>query len=73
MTYRPAAGSSPLSIHSTFVVQFRDETDVAYGRIAGRIEHVASRESASFRSWPEMKEFMANVLGKVRTNAPETT
>ena len=73
MTHRPAAGKSPLSIHRAFVVQFRDETDVVHGRIAGRIEHVATRETASFRSWPEMKEFMANVLGKVRTNAPETT
>ncbi len=73
MMHRPAPGSSPLSIHRAFVVQFRDETDLVHGRVAGRIEHVASRETASFRSWPEMKEFMAKVLGKARANAPETT
>jgi len=67
-----ASSSSPLSVHRAFVVQFRAETDAAYGRVMGRIEHVASQETASFRSWEEMQEFMTQSLSKVRANSPET-
>ena len=70
--HRPAAGGSPLSIHRAFVVQFRDETDAARGHVAGRIEHVPSQETASFRSWEEMQEFMTQTLSKLRANSPET-
>jgi hypothetical protein len=55
------------------VVQFRDETDAARGRVTGRIEHVASRETASFRSWSELRTFMAKVLSKVSANSPEVS
>ena len=58
----PATGGSPLSVHRAFVVQFRAETDAAQGRVAGRIEHVASRRTGSFQSWAEMQAFMAQVL-----------
>lgn len=58
----PATGGSPLSVHRAFVVQFRAETDVAQGRVAGRIEHVATRQTGSFQSWAEMQAFMAQVL-----------
>lgn len=58
----PATGGSPLSVHRAFVVQFRAETDAAQGRVAGRIEHVASRQTGSFQSWAEMQAFMAQVL-----------
>ena len=33
---------SPLSPHRAFTVQFRAETAVARGHVAGRIEHVVS-------------------------------
>ena len=71
--HQPAAGGSPLSIHRAFVVQFRDGTDAARGRVTGRIEHVASRETASFRSWSELRTFMAKVLSKVSANSPEVS
>ena len=71
--HRPAASGSPLSIHRAFVVQFRAETDAEHGRVAGRIEHVASKETASFRSWAEMQAFMAHVLCKVQANPPEVS
>ena len=58
----PATGGSPLSVHRAFVVQFRAETDAAQGRVAGRIEHVASRQTGFFQSWAEMQAFMAQVL-----------
>ncbi len=68
-----AHGSSPLSVHRAFVVQFRAETDAAHGRVSGRIEHVASRQSGSFRSWAEMQEFMAQVLIQVEPKTRETS
>lgn len=70
---RPAAGRSPFSIHRAFVVQFRDETDAGHGRVAGRIEHVASRETETFQSWEEMKAFLKQVLGRIRENSSEAS
>ena len=69
--HRPAAKSSPLSVHRAFVVQFRAETDAANGRVAGRIEHVSSRQTSSFRSWAEMQTFMSQVLLQVQAKTPE--
>jgi hypothetical protein len=71
--HRPKASGSPLSVHRAFVVQFRAETDAAQGRVAGRIEHVASRETASFRSWAEMQAFMAQVLIQGQAKPPEAS
>jgi hypothetical protein len=70
---QPKSGGSPLSVHRAFVVQFRAKTDAAHGCVAGRIEHVASREAASFRSWAEMQVFMAKVLLQVQTKPPEAS
>lgn len=70
---KPRATGSPLSVHRAFVVQFRAETDAAQGRVAGRIEHVASRETASFRSWAEMQAFMAQVLIQAQAKPPEAS
>ncbi len=69
----PAASGSPLSVHRAFVVQFRAETDAAHGRVAGRIEHVASRQTALFRSWAEMQAFMAQVLIQGQAHPPESS
>lgn len=69
--HRKAASGSPLSILRSFVVQFRAETDAAHGRVAGRIEHVSSRQTSSFRSWAEMQAFMSQVLLQVQAKTPE--
>ncbi len=68
---QPKASGSPLSVHRAFVVQFRAETDAAHGCVVGRIEHVASRDTASFRSWAEMQAFMELVLIQVQAKSPE--
>ncbi len=47
-----------------FVVQFRPETDPRTGRFEGRVEQVASGESASFQSLEEVVEFMARTLAE---------
>ncbi len=70
---QPKASGSPLSVHRAFVVQFRAETDAAHGRVAGRIEHVASRQTASFQSWAEMQAFISQVLLQVQAQPPEAS
>ena len=70
---KPAASGSPLSVHRAFVVQFRAETDAAHGRVAGRIEHVASRETALFQSWAEMQAFIARILVQIQADFPEAS
>lgn len=70
---KPAASSSPLSVHLAFVVQFRAGNDAAHGRIAGRIEHVASRQTARFQSWAEMEAFMSQVLIRIHGQPPEVS
>ncbi len=70
---KPAASGSPLSVHRAFVVQFRAETDAAHGHVVGRIEHVVSRETASFRSWAEMQGFIAQVLIRFRAKPSESS
>ena len=61
----------PLSPHRAFVVQFRAETDVARGRVAGRVEHVVSGQATHFHSLEELLAFMARVLATVRTQPPD--
>jgi hypothetical protein len=68
---QPTDSRSPLSVHRAFVVQFRAEAESAHGGVAGRIEHVASRESALFHSWTDLKVFIERILVQVRSQPPE--
>jgi hypothetical protein len=45
-----------------FVVQFRTDTDFTIGRVAGRVEHVASGRTAHFQSAHELLSVFARVL-----------
>ena len=59
----PAPGEpSPLLPQWAFVVQFRTETDVTRGRIAGWVEHVVSGQATQFASLEELWAFLAHVL-----------
>jgi hypothetical protein len=59
----PATGEpSPLLPQWAFVVQFRTETDVTRGHIAGRVEHVVSGQATHFASLEELLAFLAHVL-----------
>ena len=49
-----------------FVVQFRNATDFAIGRVAGRVEHIASGRSAHFESSHELLEIFARVLNEAQ-------
>jgi hypothetical protein len=57
---------APLSVHRAFVVHFRVNSDVAQGRLAGRVEHVVSGQSAHFASVEELLAFIARVLATGR-------
>ena len=61
-----AEGYAPLSVYWAFVVHFRANTDIARGRIAGRVEHVVSGQSTHFDSLEELLAFVARVLASVR-------
>jgi hypothetical protein len=67
----PSAPSSPLSPHRAFVVQFRAETDVAAGRLAGRVEHVVSGQVTVFHTLDALLAFIARVLAERGAGPPE--
>jgi hypothetical protein len=51
---------------AAFVIQFREETDMAASRVEGRIEHIASTRATRFNSLDELVSFIASVLTEVR-------
>jgi hypothetical protein len=55
-----------------FVVQFRRETVVDTGRIAGRVEHVVSGKVARFQSLDELMAFMTEMLREVAETTHRT-
>jgi hypothetical protein len=61
-----AEPSAPLSVHYAFVVHFRVNSEVARGRLAGRVEHVVSGQGTHFASLEELLAFIAQVLATVR-------
>jgi hypothetical protein len=59
-------GQAALSVHRAFVVHLRVNSDVAQGRLAGRVEHVVSGQSAHFASLEELLAFIAQTLATGR-------
>jgi hypothetical protein len=57
---------------AAFVVQFREDTDIRTGRLEGKVEHIASYESARFHSVEELLGFIARVLDGIREPGPST-
>jgi hypothetical protein len=43
-------------------VQFQTGTDLDWGRVAGRVEHVASSRTANFESLTELLELINRML-----------
>ena len=54
-----------------FVVHLRPGARPDAGRMAGRVEHVASGRSAHFESLPEMLAFVGRVLSSLQDTATE--
>jgi hypothetical protein len=76
MTYNRGAAYYPLIMagwqyRAGFVIQFHPETDIEAGRFEGKVEHVASCESARFHSLEELLGFIARVLAEVRDTEQE--
>jgi len=67
-TYGKLQTESPLSPYRAFVVQFRKETEVARGRVSGRVEHVVSGQATHFASLEELLTFIGQVLAAVRAS-----
>jgi hypothetical protein len=63
---QPIQRHPPLAPDHTFVVQLRADTQVETGEVAGRIEHLVSREAIMFESLETLLAFMARVLRQVR-------
>jgi hypothetical protein len=63
--------SNPLTPQRAFVVQFRTDTNIAAGRMAGRVEHVVSGQSGRFSSMASLLAFIEKVLSEVNTERPE--
>ena len=48
-----------------FVIKFRPETDIAEGRLEGKVEHIGSYETRRFSSLEELLSFIAKMLEEV--------
>jgi hypothetical protein len=53
------------------VVQLRAETDVAAGRLVGRVEHVVSGQAATFQTLAGLLAFLAQMLAERGAGPPE--
>ncbi len=56
---------APLSPYYAFVVQWATDTQIAEGRMHGRVEHVVSRHATHFTSLDELLAFMTQILREV--------
>jgi hypothetical protein len=55
-----------------FLVQFRSSGGPGSARLAGRIEHVASGETATFSSIEELPELLQNILESIASPKVKT-
>ena len=67
----PADNLAPLSVTRAFVVQFRANTAVEQGLLAGRVEHVVSGQATDFESLETLLAFIARVLHAERARSAE--
>lgn len=58
---------SSLPPSHAFVVQFSADVQVDVGRVAGRVEHLVSRQATTFQSIEALMAFIAQVLREGHT------
>jgi hypothetical protein len=51
---------------AAFVIQFRETTDIAAGRLEGKVEHIASYRAVKFHSVDELLAFVGRVLTEIK-------
>ena len=69
---RESAQRFSLPPSHTFVVQFYADVQVDVGCVAGRVEHLVSRQATTFQSLEVLLAFIAQVL-RERHTAGETS
>jgi hypothetical protein len=67
----PLEDHAPLSVHHAFVIQFRAGTDIAAGRLTGRVEHVVSGQVAHFSALEDLLAFLTRVLAEQGSSSAE--
>jgi hypothetical protein len=67
---QPSGRDRPLPMERAFVVQLHAETEVAEGRIMGRVEHVLSGQAAHFDMLGELLTFIDRVLRSLHVEPP---
>ncbi len=67
----PADNPARLSVPRAFVVQFRADTAVEQGYLAGLVEHVVSGQSTDFESLETRLAFIVQVLHAEREPSAE--
>jgi hypothetical protein len=65
----PADHPAPLSVTRAFVIQFRANTAIEQGHLAGRVEHVVSGQATDFQSLEALLAFIARVLRAEREHS----
>jgi hypothetical protein len=65
----PADHPAPLSVTRAFVIQFRANTAIEQGHLAGRVEHVVSGQATDFQSLEALLAFIARVLRAERKHS----
>ncbi|HSF33591.1 MAG TPA: hypothetical protein VLK82_24370 [Candidatus Tectomicrobia bacterium] len=68
---QPSGRDRPLPTERAFVVQLHAETEMARGRILGRVEHVLSGQAAHFDTLEDLLTFIEQVLTSLRAEPPE--
>ena len=64
---QPESGQGhPLSPRHAFVVQFRAETDIDAGRLAGRVEHIVTGQATLFETEETLLAFIKQVLQEMQ-------
>ncbi len=56
---------------SAFVVQWHRMSNLASGKIRGRVEHVTSRQATTFESLTDLLTFMQGVLDQTHPSVQE--
>lgn len=64
--------NSEWQYQNAFVVKFRRETDLDAGKCTGRVEHIASFETARFESLDELIEHLRRMLITRTAEAEDT-
>lgn len=65
--------NASLPLQGAFVVQFYADTDLAAGRVGGRVEHVLSGQVQHFYELEALLAFIAHVLRQGDTASPGET